>query len=138
MKALGMKKFSVLLSLAIFLLSACASAENSAFQQVNAEDAAGIIQENKGSDTFVVLDIRTPKEFKAGHIAEAVLLDYYSPKFVADLKSLDKQKTYLVYCRTGNRTGKAMKLFAEAGLEQVYELEGGIVAWAAQKYPIVP
>lgn len=137
MKAFLMIRFAVVISMAMLLLSACVAAEESGFPQIGPQEADRMIQRNKGSDTFVVLDIRTPKEFKAGHIADAVLLDYYSPKFDAGLKPLDPYKTYLVYCRTGNRTGKAMKLFAEAGLGQVYELDGGIVAWAAKKYPIV-
>jgi rhodanese-related sulfurtransferase len=137
MKPKSTNRCAVVVLLAILMMSAWACADDGVVQQVSPQEAARLTEENNASDAFVILDIRTPKEFNAGHIVGAVLLDYYSPEFITGLKRLDKQKTYLVYCRTGNRTGKAMALFEEAGLEKVYELAGGISAWMAKDYPVV-
>jgi rhodanese-related sulfurtransferase len=123
--------------LVMLVISACASAGDRPYTLLSPEDAARMIADNRNSGDFVILDIRTPKEYRAGHIADARLLDFYSPQFPAGVEKLEKDKTYLIYCRTGNRTGKAQRLFAKAGLEQVYELAGGISAWAAAKKPMV-
>jgi phage shock protein E len=80
----------------------------------------------------VILDIRTPAEFSEGHIAEAVNIDYYEADFSTRLKELDKNASYLIYCRTGNRSSKALELMRSYGFTRVYELGGGIVAWSSQ------
>ena len=52
----------------------------------------------------VVLDVRTPEEFKSGHIPNAINIDIYSDYFRADISALDKSKSYAVYCRSGKRS----------------------------------
>jgi rhodanese-related sulfurtransferase len=83
-----------------------------------------------------VLDIRTPREFKSGHIRGARLLDYYSSDFVERLKRLDREKTYLVYCRSGNRSGKSLTIFKRLGFRRVFHLDTGIAGWLKEKYPV--
>jgi len=78
----------------------------------------------------VVLDVRTPEEVAGGIIQGASLfLDYHSAEFAQQLDGLDKEKTYLVYCRSGNRSGKAGAMMQEKGFKKLYNLEGGISAW---------
>jgi rhodanese-related sulfurtransferase len=84
-----------------------------------------------GGDKVAILDVRTPQEFTEGHLAGAINIDSSSPDFEQKLAALDRDKTYLVYCRTGRRSTQACvaldKLkFPAASL---YNLEGGIVAW---------
>ena len=85
---------------------------------------------------FVLLDIRTPAEVEAGHISGAVNLDSYSAAFRDDLATLDRDKVYLIYCRTGNRTGRAYSMMEELGFERVYDMGGGISQWIAAGYPV--
>lgn len=75
----------------------------------------------------VVLDVRTPREYEAGHLENAVLIDFNAPGFLNQINTLDKEKTYLLYCRSGNRSGKALKIMKNEGFERVYHLEGGVV-----------
>ena len=70
-------------------------------KNVNAEEAAKVLQENK---KVVVLDVRTAKEYAAGHIAGATNLDFYAKDFESKLDTLDKQKPYLVHCAAGGRS----------------------------------
>jgi rhodanese-related sulfurtransferase len=80
---------------------------------------------------LVVLDVRTPGEVSEGIINGATMfLDYNSSDFEQQLDALDKSKTYLVYCRSGNRSGKACHTMLDKGFKQVYNLEGGISAWS--------
>jgi rhodanese-related sulfurtransferase len=59
-----------------------------------------------------------------------MFIDYNSSDFEQQLDGLDKSKTYLVYCRSGNRSGKACHTMLDKGFKQVYNLDGGISAWS--------
>jgi rhodanese-related sulfurtransferase len=104
---------------------------------ITALEAKALIDQNKGQADFVILDLRTPKEFAGGHIAGAVMLDYYSPGFQKGLQQLDKSKRYLIYCRTGNRSGRTLKLIDQMGFTSVYHLKDGIVDWNRHKLLLV-
>ena len=77
----------------------------------------------------VVLDVRTEKEFKAGHIPGAINLDFQSPDFQKKVAGLDKSKTYLVHCAAGGRSAKAAAKMSTLNFKSVYNLEGGYRAW---------
>lgn len=101
---------------------------------------AGSVQAPRGehvdADTFraslgddvTIIDVRTPQEFAEGHMAGAVNLDVGDPAFVDQVADLDPEGTYAVYCRSGNRSRAAMELMQDAGVEDVFGLEGGIGA----------
>ena len=95
-----------------------------------------MLDRHRDNPDVVLLDIRTPGEFRQGHIHGARLVDYYDRVFMATIGSLDRQKTYLIYCRSGNRTGKSLKLFDRLGFTQVYHLKSGLVGWLREKYPL--
>lgn len=86
---------------------------------------------------FVLLDVRTPGEYAKGHIQGAKLLDYYHRDFLERLKALDRDKNYLLYCRTGNRSGRTLAVMAQLGFKQAAHLAGGIVAWQGKGYRLV-
>jgi len=77
----------------------------------------------------VVLDVRTPEEFNAGHIPKAGLLDIKSPDFLQSLGSLDRSKLYLVNCAVGGRSSRACQNLTALGFTNVVNLEGGFKAW---------
>jgi rhodanese-related sulfurtransferase len=93
------------------------------------------IAKRSGDPGFVLLDIRTQKEFDAERIAGAVLVDYNSPSFRDDIAKLDRSKSYLVYCRTGNRTNGAVKVMRELRFPNVIVFPGGITKWKEAGYP---
>jgi phage shock protein E len=77
----------------------------------------------------VVLDVRTEKEFAAGHMPGAVNLDVNAPDFDEKVKKLDPSKTYLVHCAAGVRSRKACEKMEKLNFEKLYNLEGGYRAW---------
>lgn len=93
---------------------------------VDAESAVGLLTDR---DDLVVVDVRTPQEFAEGHVAGAELLDIYDPAFQDSVDGLDRDGAYLVYCRTGNRSGQAAALMEELGFTEVYDA-GGLDALA--------
>lgn len=86
---------------------------------------------------IITLDVRTPGEFNEGHIEGALLVDFQSGNFENEIESLDKKKTYAVYCRSGNRSGQAVKVMSEAGFTNLYNLDGGVIDWANAGLPLV-
>jgi len=83
---------------------------------------------------YVLLDVRTPAEFAAGYIPGAKLIDIKSPDFQQKIAQLDGSKTYLVYCRSGNRSSVACQKLQKLNV-QAFNLAGGIVAWQQAKLP---
>lgn len=78
----------------------------------------------------MVLDVRTPEEFNAGHLPQAInynVLD--SIEFLQQIRQLNKEKTYVVYCKSGKRSTAAVKLMQQAGFVRVWNMKGGITAW---------
>ena len=83
----------------------------------------------RAAKTNVLLDVRTKKEYDAGHIPGAVLIDFNTPDFDKKIATLDKDKTYLVHCAVGGRSAKAAAKMSTLNFKSVYNLEGGYRAW---------
>jgi len=85
----------------------------------------------------VVIDVRTPEECAEGYLKGAdKFIDYKNSTFEKQIDALDKQKTYIVYCRSGNRSSKALSKMREKGFTNLYELEGGISAVSQEEFII--
>ena len=84
----------------------------------------------------VVLDVRTPDEFKAGHIRGAKLVDFRSADFAKKLGELDRSKTYLVHCASGGRSTSSLETFQKLGFKSVVHLDGGFNAWKREGKPV--
>ena len=130
-----MKEFLVLAVASV--LSLFGGTAGAASRDVRPAEGAAVIEANRGKANFIVLDIRTPAEFAEERIAGATLVDFYAPTFRQELSKLDRGKTYFVYCRTGNRSGKAMALFNELGFQDVIHLATGITGWKGAGLPTV-
>jgi rhodanese-related sulfurtransferase len=90
-----------------------------------------------GSGEFKLIDVRTADEYSAGHIKNAKDEDFYqTQKFESFLDSLDKNGRYLVYCKTGIRSGQVLKLMQQKGFKTVYDLAGGYNAWVTNSLPV--
>lgn len=106
-------------------------------KDINVTEAYDIIQANLGNPEFIIIDIRTPDEFANGYIQNAVLIDFYAENFQTEIGKLDRDKTYLIYCRTANRSGQAKEMMKKMGFKYLYHMEGGITAWIQKGYPVV-
>jgi rhodanese-related sulfurtransferase len=110
--------------------------ESPVIKNITSLQADQLIKTNKDNANFVILDVRTPSEYVQGYIKNAVNLDYNSPDFKELVNSLDKNKTYLVYCRTGVRSAAASQMMSELGFKDIYNMNGGITDWQAAGLPI--
>jgi phage shock protein E len=110
-----------------------------AIQAASAQDTTGLsIQQArfaklmKKKNTYV-LDVRTPEEYKSGFIGNAVNYNVMdSVAFVNTISSLDKNNKYLLYCKSGRRSGKALVMMKNMGIRKVYHLKGGVTEWKGE------
>lgn len=87
------------------------------------------IKQAKTDTTAIILDVRTPGEYKEEHLAGARQLDFLNTSvFDAGIKELDNTHTYYVYCRSGKRSHNACIKMKKQGLK-VFDMEGGILNW---------
>ena len=89
------------------------------------------------SDQYKVIDVRTPAEYKDARIAECPLIDFNSPDFPEKIALLDKDASYLVYCRSGNRSMRAVQMMSQLGFKKLVNMDGGILAWAQNGLPLI-
>jgi len=87
--------------------------------------------------TGQILDVRTPQEFASGHIAGAINIDWKNQgEFKTKIKTLAKDKTLMVYCHSGYRSGLATKYLKMQGYEKIYNLDSGIMGWKANNFAV--
>jgi rhodanese-related sulfurtransferase len=94
------------------------------------------LQAGGAKSDLVVLDVRTPREFAEGHLVGAVNLDIQASDFSSRLQALDRGRTYLVYCRTGNRSIRAVRAMEELGFRSILHMPQGIVRWQERRFPV--
>jgi rhodanese-related sulfurtransferase len=113
----------------LLMVTSCVSSPKKQTQMNElAPDAWAELQEQTSES--VILDVRTEEEFESGYIKGALNMDIRGgADFLASIESLDKSKSYFVYCRSGARSGQACQLMSQMGFNAVYNLEGGVLAW---------
>ena len=109
------------------------AASKAVIREVDPAAAEKLVSDSK----VVVLDVRTPKEFREGHIKGATNLNFYARTFEQELAALDKSRPYLVHCAVGGRSSKAVKKMEQLGFTNIYHLEPGMKGWEKAGKPTV-
>ncbi len=125
----------------VFLLLVFVGSNYSLYSQV--QSASGIttisardFKKKVDSGNYDIIDIRTPREFAAGHIKGAINIDFYKKTFYGKMEKY-KNKPFVYYCRSGNRTGQAKRKFNKMKYKEGYELGRGIISWKRAGYGFV-
>lgn len=111
-----MKKIIIILSVS-FLFLACS---NKGYKNLNIEKAIKLVN---SSTNLVILDVRTREEYLAGNIPNSINIDVLSQDFKSKIDMLDKNKEYLIYCKSGNRSSIASSIMSTNGFINIYNLE---------------
>ena len=87
----------------------------------------------------LLLDVRTPEEWKEGHLESAVHHDYWGDErlFAMAMDAIPRDQPVLVYCAGGGRSGLTAKELIQSGHQEVYNLEDGITGWMEAGLPVV-
>ena len=139
---MSLKNFMVLslsasLVIGVTLTGGCVLDETAVIEDIAPQEALTLIQNNQNNPGFVIIDVRTPGEFAGEHIENATNIDFYSEAFRDMLDNLDKNKSYLIYCAVGGRSGSALDIMAELNFREAYNVLGGINQWKAEGLPTV-
>jgi rhodanese-related sulfurtransferase len=142
-------KHFIFAGIMIFALSSCSGSSNGLSASVLTADDFNqnnylktpsqielILADQKTASTVNVLDVRTPAEFQSGCLAGSKNIDFEAPDFTTKIAELDKNANYLLYCRTGRRSGLAVTQFRQQGFKNIIELKGGITAWTKDGKPV--
>ena len=144
-----MKNKSIMaLSCATLLLASCGSEANkpaseetstetvqteAVFEDVTAPEAKELLS---GPDDITVLDVRTPAEFESEHIKNAINIDYKADDFREKLAELDRDKHYVMHCRSGGRSTPALEIMKELGFNKVSHMNKGLISWTEAGLPV--
>lgn len=105
------------------------TAQTDGVQSLSQENLSAKLQE----DNVVLIDVRTPGEVADGYIPEAdFFININGADFDQKISELDTAKTYVIYCRSGGRSGKAASLMVKKGFTKVYNLVGGVSAYSGE------
>ncbi len=84
-----------------------------------------------------VIDVRTPGEFREGHVAKAWNIDFTAPDFREKVAKLERNRPYALHCKSGGRSGRATKLMHQMGFKFLYDYSGSMLDWEAAGKPMV-
>ncbi len=115
-------------------MASCQSSNNSkstdaTVQTVSVSDFAAKLKASTGAQ---LVDVRTPQEFAEGHLKNALNVNYNADDFAEQIAKLDKTKAVYVYCRSGGRSGSAVRQMQEMGFTEIYNMDGGILSWKGE------
>lgn len=111
----SVNKFFILFIFIIFIISC----SNRGYKNVNLKNAVKTVN---NSTNLILLDVRTAEEYSSGSIPNSINIDVLSSDFKSKIELLDKNKEYLVYCRSGNRSSIASSIMFTNGFIKIYNL----------------
>jgi rhodanese-related sulfurtransferase len=126
-------KIKFLIPVLFMLLSTFTALEAQTKKEVNSKQASVLLQK---VSKLIVLDVRTPDEFKEGHIIGAINIDIRQEDAFSKIDKLNRTAKYLVYCRTNHRSGMAVDHMMQSGFKNVYQMMDGFPGWAANKLAV--
>ena len=126
--AFGLRLYASLFLLLSTVAGFCADPEKPAPaspKKITADEAEKMMKDKM----VIVLDVRSPQEFAAGHIAGSTNINVRSPDFTKRVSELDKSQTYLVHCARGVRSADACGKMQKLQFKSLYDFSGGFEAW---------
>ncbi|PIF02785.1 MAG: hypothetical protein CR965_00020 [Paludibacter sp.] len=134
-------KHFIILFISVITLSSCNAEDknqkdnsNQPLQKITSVEAQKLLEKDA---SIVVIDVRTPGEFNAGHVASAKNINISDRNFQKNITQLkDDNTTYMVYCRTKNRSGVAVKFMLQQGFKNLYQITDGFAGWSRNQLPI--
>ena len=101
------------------------------FKSLTPLEASNLIKKHADNPDLIILDVRTPWEFSNKHIEGAENMDFTDPDFNEMVEKLDKDKIYVIYCKSGRRSDKVTEILKNLGFIKIYSIKGGFEGWNA-------
>ena len=120
--------------LSLFIMYSCSGAKFGNGDSLTPSE----FKKNLDHKNTVLIDVRSPEEYSVGHLANAVLINFQDTSFQSTvLSTVPMDAEVLLYCRSGRRSAAAKDLMKQMGYLKVTHLDGGIIAWQAENFPVV-
>lgn len=117
----------------LFLISFTAMTQAQKIIQITSTEVSSLLDKDK---KWIVLDVRTPAEFKEGHIKNAVNIDINADDSHQKIDKLNKKAKYIVHCRSNHRSAAAVEYMSKQGFKTIYQMSDGYTGWSTNKQPI--
>lgn len=125
----------------MFALFGCNGNNNNTSETSNVKlsniDAQQFKTAIENNDAITLIDVRTEDEYNAGHIDGALNININGSSFADEIAKLDKNKPVYVYCLSGGRSSNAANYMSQQGFKEIYNMQGGIMAWNNAKFETV-
>lgn len=128
--AAPLRAFAALAILCCLLFSATGAAA----KDVSVQEAAALLKSPPAG--LMIIDVRTPEEFREGHLPGAQNMDFFGGRFDLQLHAMPKDRPILLYCRAGQRSGGAYEAMSKAGATTILHMNEGIDAWRKAGLPL--
>ena len=122
-------QYSLLCFFVFLLFFSCNKNTNQNSEGNTTISVAEFAKKIKEDKNIVILDVRTPQEYAQERLPNAILENMQEDDFEQNIAKMDKNQTYLLYCKVGGRSSKALETMKKTGFKQVFHLDGGIVEW---------
>lgn len=133
--SLGIRILSMKLTILLLLCFGQDTSKAQVYSNLDVHQCDSLIQANANNPNFVILDVRRPSEYIPQHLEGAINRNYYDTDFTDQLDTLNKEKTYLIHCKSGGRSGNTINEMANLEFNEVYNMLGGINAWNSATLP---
>lgn len=124
---------NILILFIALILNSCTNGQTK--QEQSSLSAVEFSEKINATEQPLIVDVRTPEEFKQGHLKNALNLNWNGSEFGKQLATLDKTQPVFVYCLSGGRSSSAANKMRKEGFEKVFEMHGGMMEWRANNLP---
>ncbi len=124
----------------IFTLTSCAQSKAKDADTTQTKPTVELISPadlNTKLGDIQLVDVRTPKEHADGHVKGSQNINFFDADFIEQMSKFDKDKELYIYCRSGNRSGKAAKQLEAAGFNKIFDLQGGMKNWNKNNLEVI-
>lgn len=129
-------KFWLLAIVAVLMLISCGAWKHGAHFSYTEYRLTEFQQKMESTRDYLIVDVRTPSEYRKGHMKNAINISYLSGEFAKYVDTLPKSKPVFIYCQTQHRSPFAAKVMRKKGFSQVIDLTGGFMKWENGNFPI--
>lgn len=129
-----MKFYYLIFCSALLSCNAWKHGKNFTYEEMSCNDFNNQISSD---NDYILVDVRTPKEYRNGHMKNAVNVSYFHNWFTDSIKKLDHNKTIYMYCQTQHRSPLASRKMKKMGFKKIIDLKGGFMKWENTQLPIV-
>ncbi|MCG6186283.1 rhodanese-like domain-containing protein [Maribellus maritimus] len=128
--------FTAIFVFSLFSTATLSASENyDIYKKLTVQQCDSLIQANETNPNFVIIDVRTPSQWQAGHLQGSINRNYYDSDFTEQVDALPRHKTYLIHCQSGGRSSGTFTKMQNLGFAEVYDMQGGISSWKNASLP---